>query len=238
MIKLITAFLSSFLVSVALMPLIMKCLKRLHAGQTILGYVESHKEKNGTITMGGVVFILTTLLLVFIFLRYDVNWFVPLIASAFFGVLGFMDDFIKIKHKQNLGLRAYQKIIGQLGIAIIFAVFIYVTYGGKIFLPFTNTVVDIKFWIIPLIILLMLATTNSVNLTDGLDGLAGSVSFVYLIMFTVINAVLYNKLYAAGVTGDVLSNLQNINVISMLFVGAIAGFLIFNTNKALSLIHI
>ncbi len=232
MIKIILAFLSSTAISICLMPFVIKYIKRLNATQTILGYVENHKEKNGTATMGGVVFVLTTLVLVFLFLQYDVNWFVPWLVAAFFGVLGFMDDYIKIKHKQNLGLRPYQKIIGQVGISVIFALFVYFTIGGTIFIPFVNKTVDIGVWIIPLIILVMLATTNSVNLTDGLDGLAGSVTFVYLLIFIAINLITYNQLFSSGETGEILNILQNTNIVSALFLGAVAGFLIFNTNKA------
>ena len=125
MIKILLAFLCSFVLSVILMPIIIKLFKKKEASQTILGYVENHKEKNGTLTMGGVVFVLTTLILSFFFLDYNHTWFVVLLVSVFYGILGFMDDFIKIKFKQNLGLRAYQKIIGQVGIAIIFAFFVY-----------------------------------------------------------------------------------------------------------------
>ncbi|MCQ2565089.1 MAG: phospho-N-acetylmuramoyl-pentapeptide-transferase, partial [Clostridia bacterium] len=125
MITLMLAFLTSFLVTIVLMPLVIKFFKRMRYGQTILGYVEEHKEKNGTLTMGGVVFLLVPFALSFCFLKYDVNWFMCLLVSVFFGVLGFMDDFIKIKFKQNLGLRPYQKIIGQVGISIIFALFVY-----------------------------------------------------------------------------------------------------------------
>ena len=107
------------------MPLIINILKKKSASQTILSYVENHKEKNGTPTMGGVVFVLITLPISFLFLKFNMNWFVVLLVSVFFGVLGFMDDFIKIKFKQNLGLKPYQKIIGQLGISLIFAFFVY-----------------------------------------------------------------------------------------------------------------
>ena len=119
MIFVLLAFLSSFALTVVLMPIIMKIMRKKQASQTILGYVENHKDKNGTLTMGGVVFILTTLVLSFFFLDFDLTWFVVLLVSVFFGVLGFMDDFIKIKFKQNMGLRAYQKVIGQAGISII-----------------------------------------------------------------------------------------------------------------------
>lgn len=233
MIRTLLAFLVSFLLTLVLMPLIIKYFRKKSASQTILGYVENHKDKNGTTTMGGVVFIMTTLALCFVFLKYDTNWFMCLLVSIFFGVLGFMDDHIKIKYKQNLGLRAYQKIIGQVGISIIFACFIYFSsIQGNLFLPFTTTHFNVKWLIIPIVIVVLVATTNSVNLTDGLDGLAGKVSLFYLIFFSIISTMISNQLYASGETGEILSNIQNINVLSMLFAGSILGFLMFNTSKA------
>lgn len=233
MIKTLLAFLFGFGLSLLLMPLIIMFFKRRKASQTILDYVENHKQKNGTLTMGGVVFILTTLILCFFFLKYDNSWFVTLLVSVFFGILGLMDDYLKIKYKQNLGLRAYQKIIGQVGISIIFAVFIFFsTNGGHIFIPFIEKTIDIGFWIIPLVVLVMVATTNSVNLTDGLDGLAGNVSLIYLFFFVFIVTILQNVLYTSGVTSPIIENMNNINVLSMLFAGSILGFLMFNTSKA------
>ncbi len=233
MIKVLLAFLLSFALSLIFMPIIIKIFRKRKASQTILGYVENHKSKNGTLTMGGVVFLLTTPILAFMVLEYNHTWFVCLLVSLFFGVLGFMDDYLKIKYKQNLGLRAYQKIIGQVGISLIFGIFIYFsTYGGQVFLPFTNKVINIGFWIIPLVVLVLVATTNSVNLTDGLDGLAGNVTNIYLIFFVLVVSILQNKLYMAGETGAIIQNMQNINVLSMLFVGSVLGFLMFNTNKA------
>lgn len=233
MIRLLIAFLLSFALSVILMPLVIKFFKKKSANQTILGYVENHKEKNGTTTMGGVIFIINTLLLAFVFLRYDTTWFMTLMISVFFGMLGLMDDYLKVKYRQNLGLRPYQKIIGQLGISIIFALFVYFSYqGGNIFIPFTENSFDIKFWVIPLVVVVLIASSNSVNLTDGLDGLAGKVSLIYLVMFTIITSLVSNHLYQSGETGQILSNIQNINILSMLFAGAILGFLMFNTSKA------
>ena len=233
MISCLLAFLCSFLLSLIIMPLIMRVLRKRQASQTVLGYVENHKEKNGTLTMGGVVFIINTLLLSFLFLDFELTWFIVLLVSVFFGILGFMDDYKKIKFKQNLGLRAYQKIIGQAGISIIFAIFIYFsTQGGKIFLPFTDKMIDIGFWIIPLVVLVMIATTNSVNLTDGLDGLAGNVVNIYLIFFTIIMLIFQNGLYISGETGAIISSISNMNILNMLFAGSILGFLMFNTNKA------
>ena len=144
MTKIILIFLSSFVFSVCLMPIIIKIFKKNQAKQTILGYVEEHKSKNGTLTMGGVVFMITTLIMSLIFIKFDLDWFVCLVVALFFGVLGFMDDHLKIKYKQNLGLRAYQKIIGQVGISIIFAFFVYFSQtGGIIFLLFGSKTFDI-----------------------------------------------------------------------------------------------
>ncbi len=233
MIKLLIAFLLSFTLSVMLMPIIINYFCKKRASQTILHYVESHKEKNGTLTMGGVVFMITTLSLAFLIIEFDTNWFICLLSSIFFGILGLMDDHLKIKYKQNLGLKPYQKIIGQLGISIILALYIYFLFGGgKIFIPFMDKQVDIGFWIIPLIILVMIATTNSVNLTDGLDGLAGNVSKYYLIFFTVLTSIVSTRLYNNGQVGGIIDDINNINILSMLFVGSILGFLMFNTNKA------
>lgn len=234
MIFALIAFLVSFVLSLILMPVIIHWFKSQNASQTILGYVENHKEKNGTLTMGGVVFIITTLVLVFIFLDYDTSWFICLLASVFFGVLGFMDDHLKIKYKQNLGLRPYQKIIGQVGISLAFALYVYFfsSVGGNVFVPFLNKTIDLGFWVVPLIVIVLVATTNSVNLTDGLDGLAGNVSLIYLTFFSVIMSIFAGQLYNNGETGKILSDINNIVILSSLFIGAILGFLMFNTNKA------
>lgn len=234
MIKLLIAFLSAFAMSLISMPFAIKLLRQNNAGQTILGYVENHKEKNGTTTMGGVVFVLTTLVLAFLFLDYNPTWLICLLVSVFFGLLGFMDDFMKIKYKQNLGLKAYQKIIGQVGLSLILALFIFFfsNIKGNIFLPFLEKHINIGFLIIPLVMLVMIATSNSVNLTDGLDGLAGNTSIIHLVFFTIITIIFGNKLYNNGETGEILTNIQNLNVLSCLIIGSVLAFLLFNTNKA------
>lgn len=234
MTKLLLAFLCGFTLSLIILPILMRVLKRKKAGQTILGYVENHKEKNGTLTMGGVVFILTTLCLAFLFLDYNPTWLICLLVSCFFGVLGFMDDYMKIKYKQNLGLRPYQKIIGQVGLSLILAVYIFFfsNIKGEIFLPFLEKSINIGFFVIPLVMLVMIATSNSANLTDGLDGLAGNVSVIYLIFFIIITTIVGNKLYISGETGEILENIQNLNVLSCIVIGSVLAFLLFNTNKA------
>lgn len=228
MTKIILAVISSFVLTVVLMPVLIKLIKRHAYGQTILKYVEEHKSKQGTPTMGGVVFFVATLILVFFFLRYSADWFMCLLVGLGFALLGGMDDFIKVKLKRNLGLRPYQKIVGQIGIALIFAFYIYYSIGTSIVLPFWNKSFNVGFWIIPIIVLTCLATTNAVNLTDGLDGLAGSVSAVVCAIFVAIMMILKHN----ATNTILLERYYSLAVLMAIFMGSILGFLIFNTNKA------
>ncbi len=225
-------FLLSFAVTLVLMPVFLFITKRKNMGQTILGYVENHKDKNGTPTMAGVVFLIVSFILPLFLLKYDTDWFVTLIASAFFGILGFMDDFIKLKFKQNLGLRPYQKIIGQVGISLLFAIYVYLNVGSTIYIPFVNVNIDLGWFIIPFIMLTIIATTNSVNLTDGIDGLAGNTTVIFLLFFVLICLFLKNSLYSSGETGKIIDNLSNVVALSSFLIGSIMAFLVFNTNKA------
>ncbi len=224
------SFLVCFIVSVILGPLVISLSKKFKASQTILHYVEAHKDKDGTPTMGGIIFILSIL---FSFCFFSSNFQLAMIAISVmfaYAILGFLDDFIKIKFKQNLGLKPYQKIIGQLGISIIIAFFVYYSnlVGSKIIIPFTDLYIDLGWWIIPFIIFVYLAMVNSVNLTDGLDGLAGGVSFAYLAGFIAL-LLIYEK---NAMTPNEINETQNLITLCFSSIGAILGFLCFNVNKA------
>ncbi len=200
----------------ALIPL----LKKLHAGQYILGYVEEHKAKSGTPTMGGLAFVFAAVCVAAVAGLFSDR--LSLVAITFglaFLAVGFIDDFLKFRFHRNLGLKAYQKIFFQLSISVIAGVFCYLNGLTRINIPFSDYSFDIGFWIIPLCTLAFIATVNSVNLTDGLDGLAASVSFWYFASFSLLIFLLSN-----GRTG--LSDL------SLILCGVLAGYLIFNTNKA------
>lgn len=218
MTKIILGFIFSVILAICVTPFVIRIVKRMACSQTILKYVEEHKSKQGTPTMGGIVFFLVTFLLVFIFLDYNTNWFLCLLVATSFALLGGMDDFIKVKLKRNLGLRPYQKIIGQVGISLIFALYIFFNVSTNISVPFFNNTLDIGWFVIPIVMLVFLATTNAVNLTDGLDGLAGSVSvvvmFVTIAIFTITNIS------------------TDLSILLAIFAGSILGFLVFNTNKA------
>ena len=226
------AFLVAFVIAVLLAPLVIKITKRLKFGQNILHYVESHSQKQGTPTMGGLIFIFAIIIASLIFINNNHSLAIVTLAVFFgFAVLGFLDDFIKIKFKRNLGLRAYQKIIGQVGLSLIVSLFVYFNplVGSKIYLPFTNIQLDLSWGIIPFVMLVFIAATNSVNLTDGLDGLAGGVSIAYLMGFGVISFMYLSNLTQG--LNDVLINEQtNLIIIICCSLGALFGFICFNSH--------
>lgn len=214
LIVLLSAFGLTLVLTACLMPL----LRRLKAGQYILGYVKEHKSKSGTPTMGGLAFITAIIIVAVIFYRFQnqtVN--LTLITVAGFMLVGFLDDFLKIYRKENEGLKPYQKIIFQLAIAVIAAVYCYVNKITRLYVPFGGGFsFDIYWRIIPLVLFVFLASVNCVNLTDGLDGLAGGTSLAYLACVGII--------LAAG--GNSSASL------CFMGVGALAAFLLFNVNKA------
>ena len=234
MIKVIVGFILSFLIGGLLMPFIIKLSHKLSCSQTILKYVEEHKSKQGTPTMGGVVFFVSTLIVVLCIMRYSTEVAMCLGVGLGFALIGLMDDYIKVHLKQNQGLLPYQKIIGQVGIAVILACYVYFfsQNGGKIYLPFTFKMIDIGVWVIPLVILVCLATTNSVNLTDGLDGLAGGVSATFIGIFIALFMIFKQIAFNDGATDNFVDMYANMAILFAIFMGSIMAFLIFNTNKA------
>lgn len=223
------AVILSFIIAVILSPIVIKWTKRLKFGQNILSYVESHKSKQGTPTMGGIIFIVSSIVTTAVLINGSNTITLVALAVFFaFGVLGFLDDFIKIKYKRNLGLKAYQKVIGQLLISIIVGIFVYqnTNIGSSIILPFSNTSWDMGIFIIPFIIFIFIATTNSVNLTDGLDGLAGGVSIAYIIGMSIITLLYMPELEITSLEQ------KNLLIFAFSVVGGIVGFLIFNSHPA------
>ena len=218
------AVLTSFFVAMIFAPIVISSAKKLKAGQPILSYVEQHAAKAGTPTFGGFIFLLPTFLTTLaLCIREKLS--VGLIAAFVmlsFAVLGFLDDFIKIKTKDNMGLRPYQKIVGQIAIALIVSFYAFRRIGSEVYLPFYGRPVDFKAFYVPFAAFVYLALSNCVNLTDGIDGLASNTALVYLLTFA---AVLIFDLFTSGAEGSLL-------VFSCALVGGVAAFLVFNTNKA------
>ncbi len=199
-------------------PILILC-RKLKFSQTILHYVESHAGKSGTPTMGGFIFIIAGMI-TFIFFSNENSLFawMSLVVMFAYGMLGFLDDFIKVKFHQNKGLSPWQKIIGQVSIAIIIALFVYFKVGTS--LDFFGMKIDLSWGIIPFTIFVFLAITNSVNLTDGLDGLAGGVSSVYVLFFGIILSL------------STIGEIQSLATVSFVMFGAILGYLAINTHPA------
>lgn len=229
-----TVVLLSFALSavgaLAVAPLVIKGLKRLKAGQTVLGYVTQHEHKTGTPTMGGVIFLLpVTVVCLVTMTAFSV---LAMCLTLGFAVLGFLDDFIKVRFHRNLGLKAYQKIIGQVGLAAIAAYFCFAspTVGTAISIP-AQGAGEMGWGIIPFVMLVYIATTNSVNLTDGLDGLAATTSLGYFAVYTLLVLGLTHDAASAGNHADA-SELGSLAAFSASVAGGLAGYLVFNANPA------
>lgn len=224
-------FLTCLIIGVIIAPFIISASKKFKAAQTILHYVEEHKVKQGTPTMGGIIFIIA---IMFAFCFFYDSFQLAVISIAVmlaYGIIGFLDDFIKIRFKQNQGLKVYQKILGQGGIALIIAFYVHYSnmIGSSLIVPFTDITINLGWFIIPFIFFVYLALVNSVNLTDGLDGLASGVSVAYLIgivgllfIYKATNALSLSQVY----------EYENLIVLAFCAVGGIIAFMLHNVNKA------
>lgn len=227
MIRVLLGFLLSLLFAVALMPFVIKLASRAKAQQPILHYVESHSVKSGTPTMGGMGILLSAALPFVMLLRGDcADALVCLVVTTGYAVIGFTDDFLKVHYKRNEGLSPKGKLILQLLIACLISAYAFwgAEIGGQVYLPFTNFSVDFSYFALPYYVFIFLAFTNAVNLTDGLDGLAGGVTGIYLICFAVVMMIGCAFLPSDGQTNALL--------LIGCFVGALGGFLCYNRYPA------
>lgn len=229
MTKILSIGLCSLALTVAAGLTFIPVLRRIKAGQPILKYVKEHESKNGTPTMGGLFFILPLSAVFFAFGGARSKIAVVAVAvGLFYMLVGFLDDFLKIKLKHNEGLKPYQKIVFQAAIAILCGAFAYANGLSVLYIPFVKKTVDVGIWITAIIAVLLIAITNSVNLTDGMDGLAGGVSAVYIggLAVLIVLEKRFGTLYLKEEEYEGLFLL-----LSALFF-AVLGFLIFNVPKA------
>ena len=227
LLMLITAA-AACLISVVCGHFLLPVLKRLKIGQTERDDgPQSHLSKTGTPTMGGIMILAGILVacLIFSVLKREFLY-VAILTTLCYGAVGFWDDYIKVVKRRSLGLKAMQKIILQLLFAFAIALYCYLSprIGSELYVPFIKRYVDFKLFYIPLVMFDIIATTNSVNLTDGLDGLASSVSIVVMIMMAIVTQILTAKC----LNPDTAMNMRNMIVFSSCVAGACAGFLYYN----------
>ena len=222
--KAVFAIMIGFLFSVVLGLILLPLLKKLKVGQRISSYVGySHRQKEGTPTMGGLIFIIPTVLITLGLLitdkiSYSDNLAIVLVVFLGFAIIGFLDDFLSLKKHNNEGLTTYQKLLGQVIISTIFF-YIYMKNGGQTSFVVGTLGIDIELtWLYGLFILfILIGASNAVNLTDGLDGLAGSLSAVAFIAFALISFVV---------------GFEDIGIFCLVLVGSLIGFLVYNTHPA------
>lgn len=216
----IIAVLISFAVSAALCPFAIPFLHRLKFGQQVRNDGPStHLKKQGTPTMGGIVILAGIIITSLIYIRSYPKITMILFLTAGFGVVGFLDDYIKVVKKRSEGLNPIQKLIGQIVITGIFAYYIVTSpeIGTQMQIPFTRAELDLPVWLfVPALFFIVLGTDNGVNFTDGLDGLCTSVTIIVAAFFTVV-----------AIKED-----SGISPITGAVVGSLMGFLIFNLYPA------
>ena len=210
----------SFAISVILSPIFIPFLKRLKFGQYVRDEgPQSHLKKSGTPTMGGIIILLSIVVTCLFYMKGHKDIIPILFATVGFGIIGFCDDYIKVVMKRSMGLKPWQKMIGQIVVTGVFAYYIanYSSVNTELLIPFSGGKYwDISFMWIPLLFFVFLGTTNGANFTDGLDGLASSVTVLIATFFTVV---------AMGLKSD-------ITPITGAVMGSLLGFLVFNAYPA------
>lgn len=181
------AVLFSFLLSTITGLLLIPLFKKLNLGQSIKnGIPISHKKKAGTPTFGGIIFIFSSIItMLFMIKNYNKEFLLVISSLIAFGLIGFIDDILKKIHKKNEGLTSKGKMILLLFVSSIFAIYSYYnpSIGSIIMFPFTKKLFDLRILYIPFIIFYYVSTTNALNLTDGLDGLATSITLLIVTFF-------------------------------------------------------
>ncbi|MCR5481830.1 MAG: phospho-N-acetylmuramoyl-pentapeptide-transferase [Clostridia bacterium] len=218
--NIILGFAVAFVVAVIATKLLIPVLRAMKAGQNIReDGPQSHLKKAGTPSMGGIAILIGIVAGVILTGHFSADSAVILVVLLLFGAIGFLDDYIKVKMKHNLGLRAWQKLLLQIAISVGLAIYMSAAshFGTCVFVPIANIYIDFGIWYVPFIAFVVVAMTNSVNLTDGLDGLASGVSAIVTLFFALLGAGL---------------SMTSSSVCSAAICGACLGFLVFNRHPA------
>lgn len=215
----------SFVISVIACPIFIPFLKRLKFGQFVRDDgPQSHLKKQGTPTMGGIIILLATVITSLPYMKPN-NEIIPILfATVGFGIIGFLDDYLKVVMKRSMGLRAWQKMLGQIIMTAVF-VYYYLEVLGEdpgILVPFTGGMengmyISMPVWLFVIFVFfVMIGTVNGTNFTDGLDGLATSVTIMVAVFFTVV----------------AIGNESGVAPVSCAVTGSLLGFLLYNVHPA------
>lgn len=217
--KLFLLFFNSFLISILIAPHFIRVLKKLQFGQSIREEgPESHKKKSGTPTLGGLIFLFTLTITTLSFVKPTTEILLLLFITLGNGAIGFLDDFIKISKKRNLGLTSKQKLAAQFLISVVFLFFLQKQgLDTSLYIPGTELSIDLSWFYYAFVLFLVIGTTNATNLTDGLDGLLAGTSIISVATFGIVAFTLGNS---------------EIGMFAIAFVGSLLGFLMFNKNPA------
>ena len=225
--NIVFAFLLSFLIALP----IYRFLCKLKFGQPILEYVDKHSSKQGTPTMGGIIFLIAFIVTtIFLIDGYVKIIYFCLLFVLLNSLVGVYDDFLKIKGRHNEGLKPWQKLLFQTIISAIFGVLLYVNGLSFVIIPVSNYVLNIDFWIIPISIFLSIFFINSVNLTDGLDGLVSLITTIVMCSFMAILGLILSNGFFDFVKIDKFS--ENFVRFCAIFLGSILGFIFYNCYPA------
>lgn len=213
--------LMSYILVMVMGPFLIPVLHKMKFGQTVRDDgPQSHLKKNGTPTMGGVMFMVAITAVTLLRAGINANVLMALLCMLGFGLIGLMDDLVKIKMTRSLGLTAKQKILLQVILAFAVSYYQYkvVGDGSQFIVPFVQAEINIGLAYIPFMMIVVLGTVNAVNLTDGLDGLASGITAIVALFFTIFAFI-------------VVQNVE-ISQFAAATLGACIGFMWFNVNPA------
>ena len=210
----------AFAISVLLCPIMIPFLKKLKFGQFVRDDgPESHLKKSGTPTMGGLIILCSIVITSLLYMKSNPQILPILFVTLGFGLVGFLDDYIKVVMKRSMGLHAWQKMLGQFLITAIFAYYLanYTDLGTSVLIPFTGGMEwNLGFWFYPFLFVVLLGTVNGTNFTDGLDGLLSSITVLTATFFTVV----------------AIGTASGLEPITCAAVGSLLGFLVYNVYPA------
>jgi len=231
--SLIYSIIISFFMALVIGVVIIPMLRRLKFGQQVRDDgPKTHLKKAGTPTMGGIIILIPISIVSVILSKGPLDFtLAAVLVTLGFGIIGFMDDFIKIMKRRSLGLRAYQKLIAQIAIGVVFSFYAYRNIGSSIIVPFTQLEWDLGLLYIPAMTFIIIGTVNSVNFTDGLDGLASGVTLIVAAALSIIAGSMASIMREEGME-YIAANYGNLMVFAGALAGACLGFIRFNAYPA------